>query len=154
MLAECLEGLGDHGAALLQFRAALRLAPGDRQTEMQIRSLEQRLAGAGGGRPAPPPIPTAAAPPVAAPVIQRPPQPRTAAGTHCRPAAASLRRAGPTRLAAPAGAGSTVCASRCSSRACGSRPAAGGRDRRGLRRRLRDGSFLAARGVNRRGAGR
>ena len=51
MLAECLEGLGDLGAALLQFRAALRLAPGDRQTEQQIRALEQRLAGAGGSRP-------------------------------------------------------------------------------------------------------
>ena len=33
MLAECLEGLGDLGAALLQFRAALRLNPGDRQIE-------------------------------------------------------------------------------------------------------------------------
>ena len=65
MLAECLEGLGDLGAALLQFRAALRLAPGDRQTEQQIRALEQRLAGAGGSRPvaAPPPPPMAAPPP-------------------------------------------------------------------------------------------
>ena len=44
MLAECLEGLGDLGAALLQFRAALRLNPGDRQIEGQIRALELRLA--------------------------------------------------------------------------------------------------------------
>ena len=59
MLAECLEGLGDFGAALLQYRVALRLAPGDRQTEVQIRALEQRLA-AGGARATaapPPPLP-------------------------------------------------------------------------------------------------
>ena len=55
MLAECLEGLGDLGAALLQFRAALRLSPGDRQIEGQIRALEQRLAGP------PPPRPAASA---------------------------------------------------------------------------------------------
>ena len=62
MLAECLEGLGDFGAALLQFRAALRLAPGDRQAEVQIKALEQRLAGGGGARPGPasaPPSPAA-----------------------------------------------------------------------------------------------
>ena len=63
MLAECLEGLGDFGAALLQFRATLRLAPGDRQTELQMKALEQRLGSAGGPRPSPPsPPPTAAAP--------------------------------------------------------------------------------------------
>jgi Tetratricopeptide repeat len=69
MLAECLEGLGDPGAALLQFRAALRLAPGDRQTEQQIRALEQRLAGAGSSRPVPPPAPHA---PPAPPALSAP----------------------------------------------------------------------------------
>ena len=59
MLAECLEGLGDLGAALLQFRAALRLSPGDRQIEGQIRALEQRLAAPPPARPA---APAAAAP--------------------------------------------------------------------------------------------
>jgi tetratricopeptide (TPR) repeat protein len=54
MLAECLDGLGDHGAALLQFRAALRLNPGDRQIEGQIRALEQKLAGPPPVRPVPP----------------------------------------------------------------------------------------------------
>jgi tetratricopeptide (TPR) repeat protein len=42
-LAECLEALGDLGSALLQYRAAMRLAPGDRQIETHIRSLEQKL---------------------------------------------------------------------------------------------------------------
>jgi tetratricopeptide (TPR) repeat protein len=42
-LGECLEGLGDLGSALLQYRATLRLAPGDRNLEAQIRALEQRL---------------------------------------------------------------------------------------------------------------
>jgi tetratricopeptide (TPR) repeat protein len=42
-LGECLEGLGDMGSALLQYRATLRLAPGDRNLEAQIRALEQKL---------------------------------------------------------------------------------------------------------------
>jgi tetratricopeptide (TPR) repeat protein len=42
-LGECLEGLGDLGSALLQYRATLRLAPGDRNLEAQIRALEERL---------------------------------------------------------------------------------------------------------------
>ena len=152
MLAECLEGLGDHGAALLQFRAALRLAPGDRQTETQIRSLEQRLAGAGGGRPAPPPIPAA----VAA-TRRRAGDPEAAAArasADCGPAAAaSSRRAGPARLpAAPAGCFGA--AAGCSSGEPGSRPRAGGRGGSGFRRRLRDGAFLAARGLDRRRPGR
>lgn len=56
-LGECLEGLGDLGSALLQFRATLRLAPGDRNLEAQIRALEQKLtpaAAAAGAAPAPP----------------------------------------------------------------------------------------------------
>ena len=60
MLAECLEGLGDLGAALLQFRAALRLNPGDRQIEGQIRALELRLASP---TPVRPMAPAAAGPP-------------------------------------------------------------------------------------------
>lgn len=74
MLAECLEGQGDFGAALLQYRAALRLAPGDRQADLQIRALEQRLAGSGGGRaglaPAAPPIAQAPHAPQASPLPQ------------------------------------------------------------------------------------
>ena len=42
-LGECLEGLGDLGSALLQYRATLRLAPGDRNLEAQIRALEEKL---------------------------------------------------------------------------------------------------------------
>jgi tetratricopeptide (TPR) repeat protein len=42
-LAECLEALGDLGSALLQYRATLRLSPGDRNIEAQIRGLEERL---------------------------------------------------------------------------------------------------------------
>jgi len=58
-LGECLEGLGDLGSALLQYRATLRLAPGDRNLEAQIRALEQRLTptGATSAPPAPPPPP-------------------------------------------------------------------------------------------------
>jgi tetratricopeptide (TPR) repeat protein len=61
-LAECLEGLGDLGSALLQYRATLRLAPGDRHVEAQIRALELRLSpGAAAPAPAPPPPPPRAA---------------------------------------------------------------------------------------------
>ena len=68
-LAECLEAMGDLGSALLQYRAALRMAAGDKQIEAQIRALEQKLtpvrkpSGAGGGEPAAPgaPIPVSAA---------------------------------------------------------------------------------------------
>jgi tetratricopeptide (TPR) repeat protein len=60
-LGECLEGLGDLGSALLQYRATLRLAPGDRNLEAQIRALEQKLT------------PTAASAPVLPPPVPRPP---------------------------------------------------------------------------------
>jgi hypothetical protein len=43
-LAECLEGMGDLGSALLQFRAAQRLAPADKNLETHIRTLEQTLS--------------------------------------------------------------------------------------------------------------
>jgi tetratricopeptide (TPR) repeat protein len=57
-LGECLEGLGDLGSALLQFRATLRLAPGDRNLEAQIRALEQKLSptASPAASPAPPPL--------------------------------------------------------------------------------------------------
>lgn len=55
MLAECLEGLGDAGAALLQYRAALRLSPGDKQIEAQVRAIEQRLQAGGSVRTVLPP---------------------------------------------------------------------------------------------------
>ncbi len=59
-LGECLEGLGDLGSALLQYRATLRLAPGDRNLEAQIRALEQKLTPSPGAGPAtPPPVPRA-----------------------------------------------------------------------------------------------
>jgi tetratricopeptide (TPR) repeat protein len=45
-LGECLEGLGDLGASLLQYRSALVLAPGDRSVGARIRELESRV-GAG-----------------------------------------------------------------------------------------------------------
>jgi tetratricopeptide (TPR) repeat protein len=54
-LGECLEGLGDLGSALLQYRATLRLAPGDRNLEAQIRALEQKLTPT--ATSAPPPLP-------------------------------------------------------------------------------------------------
>jgi tetratricopeptide (TPR) repeat protein len=53
-LGECLEGLGDLGSALLQYRATLRLAPGDRNLEAQIRALEQKLTPATAAAPVPP----------------------------------------------------------------------------------------------------
>jgi tetratricopeptide (TPR) repeat protein len=52
-LGECLEGLGDLGSALLQYRATLRLAPGDRNLEAQIRALEQKLTLVASVAPAP-----------------------------------------------------------------------------------------------------
>src|SRR3989442_584011 len=64
-LAECLEAMGDLGSALLQYRALLRLAAGDRQVEAQIRALEDKLTPPrrpSGAPPAGPP--RAAAPPV------------------------------------------------------------------------------------------
>jgi tetratricopeptide (TPR) repeat protein len=72
LLAECLEGLGDAGAALLQYRAAQRLSPGDKQIEVHVRGLEQRLqagsarvaAGPAGSAPS---QPAAAAPTASAP---------------------------------------------------------------------------------------
>jgi tetratricopeptide (TPR) repeat protein len=64
-LGECLEGLGDLGSALLQYRATLRLAPGDRNLEAQIRALEQKLTPTS-------PAPTApAAPSPRAPALPR-----------------------------------------------------------------------------------
>ena len=119
MLAECLEGLGDPGAALLQFRAAQRLAPADRQIQGQIRLLEQRLAGSspGQGRPAaeaapphltaspgpsPPPAPRPATPPPAAaapaPVLRPSPSPPVPAPA---PPAASPSAAPPAGPATP-----------------------------------------------------
>jgi tetratricopeptide (TPR) repeat protein len=56
-LGECLEGLGDLGSALLQFRATLRLAPGDRNLEAQIRALEQKLTPTAASAPSPAPPP-------------------------------------------------------------------------------------------------
>ncbi|HEY6555029.1 MAG TPA: tetratricopeptide repeat protein, partial [Vicinamibacteria bacterium] len=59
-LGECLEGLGDLGSALLQYRATLRLAPGDRNLEAQIRALEEKLTPvAAAAPPAPSPRPAA-----------------------------------------------------------------------------------------------
>jgi len=73
-LGECLEGLGDLGSALLQYRATLRLAPGDRNLEAQIRALEQRLTptGAPSAPPpaAPPPRPSLAPREGAIPVLE------------------------------------------------------------------------------------
>ena len=65
-LADCLEALGDLGSALLQYRAALGLAPGDRQIETHIRSLEQKLTPprrAVGDAPSAPPRGPAVVPP-------------------------------------------------------------------------------------------
>lgn len=72
-LAECLEAMGDLGSALLQYRALLKLAAGDRQIEAQIRALEEKLTPPRrqpGGPPAAP-RPAVAAPPARAP---RPPE--------------------------------------------------------------------------------
>jgi tetratricopeptide (TPR) repeat protein len=67
-LGECLESLGDLGSALLQYRATLRLVPGDRNLEAQISALEARLtptlgAPAPPAPPPPPPRPAAASRP-------------------------------------------------------------------------------------------
>jgi len=57
-LADCLDGLGDLGSALLQYRATLRLAPGDRNVEAQIKALEDRLTPAQvAAMPQVPPLP-------------------------------------------------------------------------------------------------
>jgi tetratricopeptide (TPR) repeat protein len=57
-LADCLDGLGDLGSALLQYRATLRLAPGDRNLEAQIKALEDRLTpGQVAAVPQAPPLP-------------------------------------------------------------------------------------------------
>jgi len=64
-LGECLEGLGDLGSALLQFRATLRLAPGDRNLEGQIRALELKLSpSSAGASPAVPPPSVPSRPPL------------------------------------------------------------------------------------------
>jgi tetratricopeptide (TPR) repeat protein len=76
-LGQALEALGELGPALLQLQKTLKMAPGDRQLESQIVSLQTRL-GAGPGAspvataPAPPPaaegrFPTPAAPEAPAP---------------------------------------------------------------------------------------
>src|SRR5262249_59288955 len=104
-LGECLEGLGDLGAALNQFRTTLRLAPGDRQVEAQIRALEQRLTAGAAPRPmaAPAPPRRPVAPSASAgPGSNVMPAPRPAAapggpGEPSRPAAAT----GPRRPPAP-----------------------------------------------------
>ncbi len=98
-LAECLEGVGDLGSALLQYRAAQRLAPADKNVEAQIRALEQKLSAPTMVRKGPEghaPGPAPASPPPAAPapvaeaagsarttVPPRPPlpPPRTASAT-------------------------------------------------------------------------
>ncbi len=77
-LAESLEGLGDLGSALLQYRAAQRLAPGDKNLEAQIRALEQKLnAPTMVKKPeiAMPAYAPSPAPPVAAPPLPPPPSP-------------------------------------------------------------------------------
>lgn len=93
-LGQALEALGELGPALVQLQRTLKMAPGDRQLESQIASLETRLRApqASGGAPsgppaspalvptlrlrppdvgrwapAPPPLPTTAAPAAAAP---------------------------------------------------------------------------------------
>jgi hypothetical protein len=93
-LAESLEGVGDLGSALLQYRAAQRLVPGDKNLEAQIRNLEQALSAPTvvrrtmdgdassastvipGGAPLPAPAMTA--PPIAAPPLPPPPTPAAA----------------------------------------------------------------------------
>jgi tetratricopeptide (TPR) repeat protein len=62
-LGECLEGLGDLGSALLQYRATLRLAPGDKNLEAQIRALEQKLTPAAASPAAAQPLAPALRPP-------------------------------------------------------------------------------------------
>jgi tetratricopeptide (TPR) repeat protein len=105
-LAECLEAMGDLGSALLQYRALLRLAAGDRQIEGQIRTLEEKLTPprrpAGGppaARPAAPAAPPAA--PAAAPPATRAPRP-PGRGAQARPGAppAAAPAAGPPPVAA------------------------------------------------------
>lgn len=105
-LGECLEGLGDFGAALLQYRSTLRLVPGgDRAIEARIRSVEDRLGPptppsrppVAAGPPAPPERPGPAAaggPPPAAPIAQ------PAAPAPTEPLRAPLRAA-PPPLAPP-----------------------------------------------------
>jgi tetratricopeptide (TPR) repeat protein len=106
-LAECLEALGDLGSALLQYRAALRLAPGEKMIEAQIRALEQRLTphrkpGEAGGSAGPSPVgaptPRPSGPPVPAAAVDAGP-PEAAAATLILPP--SPPPAGP-RAAAPA----------------------------------------------------
>ena len=104
-LAECLEAMGDLGSALLQYRALLRLAAGDRQIEAQIRMLEERLTPPrrpAGGPPAAAPRPAAppAAPPPAPPATRAPRPPGR--GPHAQPGAppAAAPAAGPPPVAA------------------------------------------------------
>ena len=98
-LAECLEAMGDLGSALLQYRALLRLAAGDRQIEAQIRMLEEKLTPPrrpAGGPPAAPPR-------RAAPPATRAPRP-PGRGPHAKP--------GPPPAAAPAAGPPPVAAMR------------------------------------------
>jgi tetratricopeptide (TPR) repeat protein len=71
-LGQALEALGELGPALLQFQKTLKMAPGDRQLESQIVSLQSRLrtpAAAPPPAPARPPAPELTTPirPLAAP---------------------------------------------------------------------------------------
>src|SRR6266536_2857082 len=103
-LAECLEAMGDLGSALLQYRALLRLAAGDRQIEAQIRMLEEKLTPPrrpAGGPPAAPPRPVAPpAAPAAAPPATRAPRP-PGRGPQAQPGAppAAAPAAGPPPVA-------------------------------------------------------
>jgi tetratricopeptide (TPR) repeat protein len=79
LLAESLEAMGDLGPALMQYRAALLMAPGDRFLEVQIRALEQKLT--------PPPRPTEASPAARG---QGPAAARPASGAEAAPPPAGL----------------------------------------------------------------
>jgi tetratricopeptide (TPR) repeat protein len=46
LLAECLEGLGEFGAAMARYKQTLAMAPGDRQIESKVSALEARLESA------------------------------------------------------------------------------------------------------------
>jgi hypothetical protein len=78
LLAECLEGVGDLGSALLHYRATQRLVPADKNLEAHIRDLEQTLS----APTVPPPVavpPPAPAPPRLShfPPLPPPPPPGT-----------------------------------------------------------------------------
>lgn len=67
LLAECLEGLGEFGAAMARYKQTLAMAPGDRQIESKVSALEARLESAARKAAAVPeaPPPPAAPPPAA-----------------------------------------------------------------------------------------